>query len=161
MGTNSICIHRKCLQYLYKYRLGFICSQYSVIMSIRPFFDPLIDNVIEPLTTRIRSRFSTDIHETDNGWELEMEAPGFRKEELNIEIDGHDLVISGQHAQEEERPGRRTVFREREVSKVARRFTLPANSDPSKIRCKMEHGLLRVSIPKSESGGSRKRLQIE
>ncbi|KAL0241756.1 hypothetical protein GEMRC1_006991 [Eukaryota sp. GEM-RC1] len=126
-------------------------------MSIRPFFDPLLD--LGASTPRITSRFSTDIHETDNEWELEMEAPGFRKEELNIEIDGHDLVISGQHVREEERPGRRTVFREREEKKVARRFTLPTNADPSKIRCKMENGLLKVKVPKAESGGSRKRLQ--
>ncbi|KAL0225822.1 hypothetical protein P9112_013146 [Eukaryota sp. TZLM1-RC] len=128
-------------------------------MSLRPFFDPFLE---EPFHRTMRTRFTSDIHEEEDKWEIDIECPGLRKEDVQIELDGNDLIISGERRKEEEKPGRRTVLKEREVGKFTRRFTLPSNCQSEQVSSKMENGILRVNIPKKrESPGQRRRITIE
>ncbi|KAL0217583.1 hypothetical protein RCL1_008164 [Eukaryota sp. TZLM3-RCL] len=128
--------------------------------SLRPFFDPFEDLSIS--SRRPVFRMNTDVHETDDSWTIETELPGVPKENVQVEVSGNELIISGQREHEEERTGRRSIYKEREYGKFSRRFALPSESDPSKIECKMNHGILTVKVAKSQSQSPpRRRLPIQ
>jgi HSP20 family protein len=108
------------------------------------------DGMITPLV---------DIEETDKEWILEAELPGVRREDINLEINGSELVITGE-IKERERKGilrRRT----RPVGRFEFRAQLPGleNSDPDKIDASVENGVLTVRVPKADTE-RRRRIEV-
>jgi HSP20 family protein len=89
-----------------------------------------------------------DIEEQDDAYVLEAELPGVKREDVNIEVVGSELSISGE-IKERERKGnvRRRV---RRTGRFEYRVRLPEQVDPSKIEAKLDQGVLTVRVPKSE-----------
>jgi HSP20 family protein len=99
-----------------------------------------------------------DIEEFDDAYQLEAELPGVRREDVDIELVGNELVISGE-LKEKERTGivrRRT----RRTGRFDYRVTLPEQLDADKIEAALSDGVLTVRVPKSERA-QRKRIEIK
>jgi HSP20 family protein len=99
---------------------------------------------------------SVDIEETDDAWVFEAELPGAEQGDINVDMQGSELVISGD-IKERERKGilrRRT----RRTGSFEFRATLPQGVDADKIDASLKHGVLTVRVPKPEPARSR---QIE
>jgi HSP20 family protein len=97
-----------------------------------------------------------DIEETDDAWIVEAEVPGARKKDVHVDLQGNELIITGD-IKERERKGivrRRT----RRTGEFEFRVTLPGGVDPNNIQASIDDGVLRVSVPKPEPVRSR---QIE
>jgi HSP20 family protein len=97
-----------------------------------------------------------DIEEEDNAFLIELELPGVKRDDVNIELVGNELTITGE-LKERERKGivrRRT----RRVGRFDYRVMLPRQVDAEHIEAKIHDGLLTVRIPKSESG--RRRIEV-
>jgi HSP20 family protein len=95
-----------------------------------------------------------DIEEADDAYIVEAEVPGVKRDDVNIEVVGNELTISGE-IKEKERVGivrRRT----RRTGRFEYHVTLPAAVDSDKIDAKLDNGVLTVRIPKSERGQRRK-----
>jgi HSP20 family protein len=94
--------------------------------------------------------------ERDGNLVLRTELPGLRREDVQVEVLGDELVISGERKQEEDetRGGRR--YSERRYGSFERRLTLPANIDPASIDASFENGVLEVSVKVPEERGGRK-----
>ena len=91
---------------------------------------------------------AVDIEETDDAWLVEAEVPGVRKEDVNVEVRGSELSISGE-IKERERKGilrRRT----RRTGRFDYRVTLPGEADPEGIDASLDDGVLTVRVPKPE-----------
>lgn len=98
-----------------------------------------------------------DIEEEDDAYVLEVEVPGVKTDDVNIELIGNELMISGE-IKERERKGimrRRT----RRVGRFDYRVMLPSQVDASKIDAKLTEGVLTVRVPKMTQG--RKRIQVK
>jgi HSP20 family protein len=98
-----------------------------------------------------------DIEEQDNAYVLEVELPGVKREDINIELVGNELMITGE-LKERERTGivrRRT----RRVGRFDYRVMLPSQVDAQKIEARLDNGVLTVSVPKLEQG--RKRIEVK
>ena len=95
-----------------------------------------------------------NIIETKDGYVLEAEMPGVGKDGLDITIDDGDLTIVGRRSHYES-PG---VHRHSEARRAdfRRSFELDASIDASKISAKMDHGVLRLLLPKAETVKPRK-----
>src|SRR5512132_3673130 len=99
-----------------------------------------------------------DLEETDDAYVLEAELPGVKREDVNIELVGNELSITGE-IKEPERKG--TVRRQsRRTGRFAYRVSLPSHLDPDKVEAKLEGGILKVSVPKSERA-QRRRIEIK
>ena len=99
-----------------------------------------------------------DLEETDDAYVLEAELPGVKREDVNIELVGNELSIMGE-IKEPERKG--TVRRQsRRTGRFAYRVSLPSHLDPDKVEAKLEGGILKVSVPKSERA-QRRRIEIK
>lgn len=95
---------------------------------------------------------AVNIRETKDDFEVEMAAPGMKKEDFRIELDGNLLTISSELKKENEtqEEGRYTR-REYSYQSFQRRFTLPKEVvDSDNINARYENGVLRLQIPKKE-----------
>jgi HSP20 family protein len=97
---------------------------------------------------------SVDIEEQDDAYVLEAELPGVRRENIDIELVGNELAITGE-LKEKERTGvvrRRT----RRTGHFDYRVTLPEQVDAEQIDASLDEGVLTVRVPKSERAQRRK-----
>jgi HSP20 family protein len=95
-----------------------------------------------------------DIEETDEGYVIEAELPGVKREDVNIELIGDELTVTGE-IKERERKGvvrRRT----RRVGQFELRVVLPDRVESEKIEASLDAGVLTVRAPKAERAARRK-----
>jgi HSP20 family protein len=94
---------------------------------------------------------SVNVTETDQHFMIELAAPGLKKEDFNIEVEGNVLMISSEKESEKkegEEKENKFFRREYSYSSFSRSFTLPDNADGDKISAKYEDGLLKLTIQK-------------
>lgn len=106
---------------------------------------------------------AVNIKETAAGFEVEVAAPGMKKEDFRIELDGTTLTIGSEwQSQHEEKEGERYSRREFSYQSFQRTFTLPKNVvDVDQINAKYENGVLRLLIPKREEAKQKPPRMIE
>lgn len=95
---------------------------------------------------------AVNIKETADNFEVEMAAPGMKKEDFRIELDGNTLIISSEvRNEQEEKESERYTRREFSYQSFQRTFTLPKNVvDVDQINARYENGVLHLLIPKRE-----------
>lgn len=96
----------------------------------------------------------TDIRETDTGYELEMDLPGFRKDEIRASLRDGYLTISaakGLDKDEQENTSGRYIRQERYAGACERSFYVGEDMTEDDIKGEFKHGILRLSIPKKEA----------
>ncbi len=98
-----------------------------------------------------------DISETDDAYLVEVELPGVNKDQVNVDVNDRELVITGEIAepQEEEEEGRRRRRRAHRTGCFEFRTTLPADIDPQGVSASLSDGILTVRVPKSEAAKPR------
>ncbi len=90
-----------------------------------------------------------DIAEDRDRITLTAELPGFREDQVKIQMEGGVLTIRGERKFEEEKEGRNFHRVERSYGQFVRSFTLPNNVDHEQIRASFDNGLLRIEMPKT------------
>ncbi len=96
----------------------------------------------------------TRIVETENAFVLTAEMPGVGKEGVTVTIEDDHLVITGRRTTPA--PAGKTVYRESHQANYRRAFELEGLVEADKVHAKIEHGILRVELPKAESLKPRK-----
>ena len=91
-----------------------------------------------------------NIVESNDDFKLEMQAPGFDKKDLKIEMVDDTLTIRGEHTEDEQHE--ETRWNRREFSRTAfeRSFVMPHSVKADAIKAEYVNGVLQVTIPKSE-----------
>ena len=107
----------------------------------------------------------TDVRETDSGYEVDIDLPGFKKDEINIQLDNGHLSISaakGLDKDEQDKEGK-YIRKERYAGSMSRSFYVGNAITQDDIKAKYESGILRLSVPKkaAEEIESAKRIAIE
>ena len=94
----------------------------------------------------------TDLKEHDDGYELSVELPGFRKDQIELKLLGGYLTVTAAKGLEEEEKTRkgRIVHQERFTGSMSRSFYLGEHVTEENIRAKYENGVLTVDFPKAE-----------
>jgi HSP20 family protein len=100
---------------------------------------------------------AVNVREDNDNFYVEVAAPGMKKEDLNVELDGTTLTIRSEKKDErEEKEGEKYNRREFSYQSFQRVFELPAHVvDAEHIEAKYEHGLLHLTIPKKEEAKQR------
>ena len=107
----------------------------------------------------------TDVRETDSGYEVDIDLPGFKKDGINIQLDNGYLSISaakGLDKDEQDKEGK-YIRKERYAGSMSRSFYVGNAITQDDIKAKYESGILRLSVPKkaAEEIESAKRIAIE
>ncbi len=129
-------------------------------------FDRFFDTDVFDWSNRHFSTTNTtlpavNIREDDDGYEVEMAAPGLEKKDFKIELNDNVLSISSEKQLENEtKEGQQFTRREFSYQSFSRSFTLPNTVDNDKIKAKYDNGVLKVSIPKREEAKKKPVKQI-
>jgi HSP20 family protein len=102
---------------------------------------------------------NVDVKETPEQYEVDVDLPGMKENEVEIDLSNSVLTISAHketNKEGDEKSDKKWLVRERNVRSYTRRFTLPNDTDPAKIAARFEDGVLSVSIPRKEEAKSRK-----
>lgn len=114
-----------------------------------PSFNGLFDEMFNERTRNVYGTLpKVNIQEDDNGYSIELAAPGLKKGDFNIEIDDHVMTISSE--QQEEHSDEKYAVKEFSYRSFRRSFTLPKIADSEKVKASYKEGILSVSIPKKE-----------
>ena len=91
---------------------------------------------------------SVNVSETGNEYKLTMAAPGLKKEDFNIDIDGGIVTISAETKTEKEEKDEKFNRKEYSYKTFSRSFTLPETVNSEKIDAVYENGELKLMLPK-------------
>ena len=90
-----------------------------------------------------KNLMKTDVRETDNSYELDVDLPGFKKDEINVEI------AEGLDKDQQDKDGK-YIRQERYAGSCSRSFYIGEDVPAEDISAKYEDGILRLSVPKAD-----------
>ena len=97
-----------------------------------------------------RNMMKTDVRETDNSYELDIDLPGFKKDEIQASVENGYLTISaakGLDKDEKDKEGN-YIRRERYAGECSRSFYVGDGLTEGDIQARYEDGILKLSVPK-------------
>ena len=97
-----------------------------------------------------KNLMKTDVRETEGSYELDIDLPGFKKDDLNIDLSNGYLTIQaskGLDKDEQDKDGR-YIRRERYAGSMSRSFYV-GDVKPEEVSAKFEDGILRLDLPKA------------
>ncbi len=92
-----------------------------------------------------------DLVERNGGYELQAELPGLSEDQIEVKLSNGMVTIKGEKSSERIEDEDDYHLRERSFGSFQRSFRVPADVDPDKIAARFEKGVLKVTLPKSES----------
>ena len=123
-------------------------------------FDDFFDDFYKPakrenarVSVPVTGVMKTDVKETDKGFELDIDLPGYKKENVQAQLkDGYMTITATSSKSEDEKDDEgRYIRRERYVGTCSRSFYVGDDITEEDIKAKFEDGILKVSIPKKEA----------
>ena len=97
---------------------------------------------------------ATEINRGDEGWKVRIALPGIDPKDVNIDLDGNNLTITGERTRAGSGgEGRASEFH---YGRFERTFTLPANVDSEKVSADYVHGVLELTLPLAETAKPRR-----
>ena len=120
-------------------------------------FDGLMDGFVVPsdwgYTKSTTNVMKTDIRENENGYELDIDLPGYKKENVKAELkDGYLTISASNDSSKEEKDEKgKYIRKERYSGSVSRSFYVGEYVTEEDIHAKFENGILKLSIPKVEA----------
>lgn len=107
-------------------------------------------NTMPELNYLNKLAIAVNIHETKDGFHLEMNAAGRAKEDFKIQLEKGTLTISYNKKEEVKDESYKTLKREFSFESFKRSFTIDSNIDVEKIEAKYENGILLIYLAKKE-----------
>ena len=122
-----------------------------------PFYDmdKEINNTEKKLYGKKASRImKTDIKETDDNYELIVDLPGFKKDEIKVSLEDGYLTIEAAKGLDEDEQEKKTgkyIRKERYAGACQRSFYVGDNLTQEDIKGEFKHGILTLNVPKKEA----------
>ena len=121
-------------------------------------FDDFMDDFAFPNVDKVlygkhaSNLMKTDVKETDSGYEVDIDLPGFKKDEIQMQLENGYLTVSASKGlkKDEKNEDGRYVRRERYAGSVSRSFYVGENVTEKDIHPKYENGILSFKMPKDD-----------
>ncbi len=131
-------------------------DMFDEFMRSFPFFDNSAERSVEKKLYghNAQNIMKTDIKQVDGGYELEIDLPGFAKEDVTAELKDGYLTISaskGLDKDEQEKKTGKYIRRERFAGACQRSFYVGEDITEQDIKAEFKHGILKLFIPKKEA----------
>ena len=122
-----------------------------------PFFGSLFDDLFE---TKKSSIMKSDIYEKEGKYVIEVDVPGFNKDEVKVDYENGYLTIIARKEEEKKSEEKNYIKRERYYGEQSRSYYI-GDIVEKDIKAKFEDGILKVSFPKEEKKKTTKLIPIE
>ena len=119
-------------------------------------FNFLDDSLLEDY--RKTSIMNTDIIEKENGYELQIDLPGVKKEDIKIEMNKNLINISVSISKSSDEENKKYIRKERFTGEIKRSFNIGEDIDEDNINASFENGILYLNLPKKEENDSNKKF---
>ena len=124
------------------------------------YFDDFEKNFFGDYSPKMAS-LKTDIIDKDNAYVIEADVPGFKKEDISIDIDGQYLTIKAEKKEEKEKKEDNYICRERRCGSYTRSFDI-SNVKADEIAAEFDNGVLKLTLPKLEEEAPKtRRIEIK
>ena len=133
-------------------------------MYMIPYGDDLLDDFRDPFENFFKSMeprlelknvMNTDVKKNDDGFEIIMDLPGVKKDNIKVDLEDGYLTISASNdessEQKNEKDGSTYIRKERYSGQCKRRFFVGKNLTTDDIKAKFENGTLKINFPKDET----------
>ena len=99
-----------------------------------------------------KNLMKTDVRETEGSYELDVDLPGFKKEEVNVELNNGYLTIEAAKSLDKDDTDKqgRYIRQERWSGSCSRSFYVGDTVKPEDVHAKFENGILQIALPKQE-----------
>ena len=98
-----------------------------------------------------KNLMKTDVRETEHTYEVDIDLPGFKKDEISVELkDGYLTVSAAKGLDKDEKKKGRYIRQERYAGQCSRSFYVGESVQPKDVHAKFEDGILKLSLPKAE-----------
>ena len=114
-------------------------------------FEMMVPQGSSPLYGKhAKGLMKTDVRETDGSYELDVDLPGFKKDEIHVDLKDGYLTISAAKGLDKDESAKdgKYIRQERYAGACSRSFYVGETARPEDIAAKYEDGILRVSVPK-------------
>ena len=101
-----------------------------------------------------RNLMRTDVREHDDGYEVDIELPGFQKDEIQLSLENGYLTVSAAKGLDKDETDKKTgklIRQERYAGTMSRSFYVGEDITEEDIKAKLEHGVLTLQVPKKEA----------
>ena len=101
-----------------------------------------------------KNMMNTDVRETDDSYEVDIDLPGFKKDEVKIQLADGYLTIEaakGLDKDEKDKKSGKYIRRERYAGSMSRSFYVGEDVKQEEIHAKYDNGILKLSVPKKEA----------
>ena len=124
-------------------------------MLMPSIFDDFFNDFARPVrfTNSTNYMMKTDVKETENGYELDIDLPGYKKEDIKAELKDGYMTISAQSSKNEDEKDKdgKYIRRERYYGNCSRTFYVGDDVTQEDIKAKFEDGILKIAVPKKEA----------
>ena len=120
------------------------------------YLDDLFDNFLSSEDSKMRC----DIYESEGKYHIEMDIPGFNKDEIKIECNKGNIVITAEKKDEEKEEDKKYLRRERVYGKYQRSFYL-GDIVEDEIEASFDNGILHIVVQKVEDKESKKYIEVK
>lgn len=139
-------------------------------MSNISLFDPMTNQMTRLLHSfglrptlfddEIKLDMKIDVSEDEKNYIVRADMPGFKKEDIHVDVDGNRVTISAESKSvKEEKKGETVIHSERYEGKLFRSFTLASGVNEAGVEASYKDGVLQLKLPKT-TGGAAKRITI-
>lgn len=100
-----------------------------------------------------KREMKTDVHETETGYEIDMDLPGFKKDQIQLELENGYLTITASKGldKDEKTKAGKLIRQERYAGAMQRSFYVGGHVTESDVKAKFEDGVLHLEVPKEEA----------
>lgn len=132
---------------------------------VNPGYNDIFDTLFKDsfISDRMISRVpAVNICETDDSYQIELGAPGLKKEDFKVNLDKNILNISVEKQQEETETNKQYTRKEYGYDSFVRSFALPDSADNGNIEATYTDGVLKIQVAKKEEAKmTRKQISIK
>ena len=99
-----------------------------------------------------KNLMKTDVRETEGSYELDVDLPGFKKDEVSVELKDGYLTIQAAKGLDKDQQDKKGKYirQERYAGACSRSFYVGEDVEPGEVSAKFEDGILTISVPKME-----------
>ncbi len=120
-------------------------------------FDQFFNNSI----TDSGKYYPANIYDSGNSFVIELQAPGFSKENIKINLEQQTMTISAEMKNENEMEDEKFLRREFVRESMTKSFVLPMSVDTEKINADYQNGILKITLPRREDAVIKRQIEIQ
>lgn len=122
---------------------------FDMVPFVKNFMSPFDDNFFKSFWGEQNRAFSTDIKDNGTGYTLKADLPGFKKEDIHVDLDGDTLTVQAEHKESNDEKNDKGEYlrRERYYGSYARSFDV-SEIDTTNITAAYNDGVLTLELPK-------------